>query len=279
MKNIILIPTDFSVVCNEAVHYGAELAKKLNASITIVHIVNKASISKLNNPKMPELEIQKKLTEISQQLSSKFNLLVETIFREGSIYSTINEIAIEIGAKLLVLGTHGKVGVQQQLTGSFAHKVVSSSDIPVIIMQEGIHFNEGIKKIVFPMSSTANVRQKVNWAVQIAKIFNATIYLFKFQEVLKEDRMAMNIVEHQVTDEFDKNSIQYEIHDAEKGRNFANQVLLFSKTIHAELIMIMSNPDKLNFIFSPYDEQIMFNKNNIPTMLINPRELMVYHWY
>lgn len=279
MKNIILIPTDFSKVCNEAVHYGAQLAKKFNISIAIAHIVNKESISKLDNKNNPDEQIQKKLDEISIQIKTKYDINVETIFREGSIYTTINQIAVKIGARLLVLGTHGKVGVQQQLTGSFAHKVVSNSDVPVIILPEGVNFNGSIQKIVFPLNSTAQVRQKVSWAVQIAKAFDAKIYLFKYPEVLKENRLAMNVVVDQITDEFDDNSIQYEIHDAEKGGDFGNQVLLFAKIIQSELIMIMSNPDKLNFIFTSYDEQIMFNKNNIPTMLINPREMLVYHWY
>ena len=228
MNNIILVPTDFSEVCTDAIHYGAQLAKKLNASLAIVHIMNKESISKLNNPKLPEIEVQKNLSEISLQVKSNYGITVDSIFREGSIYTTISEISVEIGAKLLVLGTHGKVGVQQQLTGSFAHKVVTSSNVPVIIMQEGVSFDEGIKRIVFPVNSASNVRQKVSWAVQIAKIFDAKIYLFKFPESVKEIRMEMNVVMNQITDEFDKNSVQYEIHEAEKGGSFSNQVLLFA---------------------------------------------------
>ncbi|MEI6821224.1 MAG: universal stress protein [Bacteroidota bacterium] len=279
MKNVILIPTDFSNVCTDAIHYGSQLAAKFNASVTIVHIVNKESISKLPIKEYPEDQIQKKLDEISSEIKTKFSIEVETISRKGSIFETINEIAIEIGAKLILLGTHGKVGVQQQLTGSFAYKVVISSNVPVIVLPEGTVFKDGIQKIVFPLSSTAQVRQKVNWAVQIAKVFDAKIYLFNFPEKTKDDKLTMNVVLNQVTDEFDKHSIQYEIHDAEKGENFGNQVLLFSKVIQSDLIMIMSHSDKLNFVFSPYEEQIMFNKSNIPTMLINPRELKVYHWY
>ncbi|MCX6231987.1 MAG: universal stress protein [Bacteroidetes bacterium] len=279
MKNIILIPTDFSKVCTEAVHYGAQLAKRENTSIAIVHIVNKESVSKLENKNNPDEQIQKNLEELANQVKNKYNIEVQTIFRKGSIYTTINEISVEIGAKLIVLGTHGKVGVKQQLTGSFAHKVVSSSDVPVIILPEGVDFKDGIQKIVFPISSTANVRQKVGWAVQIAKIFNAKIYLFKFYETLEETRLKLNVVVNQIIDEFDRNDVDYEIQNAEKGGNYGNQVLLFSKTIHSELIMIMSSPDKLNYMFSSYDEQIMFNDNHIPTMLINPRELLTYHWY
>ena len=168
MKNIILVPTDFSEVCTEAINYGAHLAKKLNASLAIVHILNRESVAKLNNPKLPEVEIQKILSEISLQIRTKHGIEVETIYREGSIYTTITEISSEIGAKLLVLGTHGKVGVQQQLIGSFAHKVVSRSNVPVIIMQEGVLFNEGIKKhrIKFEVCShiikeTPNVKNEV----------------------------------------------------------------------------------------------------------------------
>jgi len=71
MKNIILIPTDFSKVCTEAVHYGAQLAKKENTSIAIVHIVNKESVSKLSYKDNREEQIQKTLNDLETQVKIK----------------------------------------------------------------------------------------------------------------------------------------------------------------------------------------------------------------
>ena len=270
MKNKILVPTDFSEVSTDAIHYGAQLANKMDAEFAIVHIIT--NDNEITNT-------QKKLSDYANQIKTSYGIDTQLIYKKGNIFTTINEVSIEIGAKLLIMGTHGKVGVKQQLTGSFAFKVVAGSDIPVIVVQNGIQFNEGIKKIVFTVSSTANVRQKVNWAVQIAKIFKAKVFIFNFHESLKETKLKMNVVLNQITDEFDKYSIDYEVYDAEKGLNFGKQVLLFLKTVQADLILIMSKADQLNFVLTPYEEQIMFNKSSIPVMLINSKELETFHWY
>ncbi|MFH0893151.1 MAG: universal stress protein, partial [Bacteroidota bacterium] len=63
----------------------------------------------------------------------------------------------------------------------------------------------------------------------------------------------------------------------EKGGNFARQVISYADAIKADLIMIMTNREKLipTFSLGPWDEQLIFNDSKIPVMCINPRDLNI----
>ena len=55
--------------------------------------------------------------------------------QEGEIFTTIADVAEELNASLIFLGTHGKVGMQK-LTGSWALKVIIKSKVPFIVVQD-----------------------------------------------------------------------------------------------------------------------------------------------
>ena len=58
-----------------------------------------------------------------------------SIIRKGNIFEDIGDVAKEIGARLIIMGTHGIKGIQK-LVGSYALKVILHSEIPFIITQK-----------------------------------------------------------------------------------------------------------------------------------------------
>jgi nucleotide-binding universal stress UspA family protein len=278
-NEIILVPTDFSDVCNNAIVHGAEIARHFNYSLTILHVIDKESKNQLKKEKHTEAFINEELQKIAGEISKLYAIKTNYISRTGSIFSTIGEVASEMGASLLILGTHGKVGLQQHLTGSFALKVVTTSPAPVIVVQKGTKFENGYKNIVFPVSTTAEVRQKVKWAIMIAKTFKSKIHVVQLYESFEEDQKKMRVINAQIFEKFDENKIPYIHHIAEKDGNFGKQVLAYAQKNNADLIAIMTTPDSINFILGPYDEQMMFNQHEIPVMCVNPIEKTTTHWF
>ena len=118
MNDLILVPTDFSEVCNNATEQAAKAAKYFDYKIVLLHVLDK------NSPK--KLEVETKLANLSANKSKEYGIEVDVEVVEGDIFSVIPDRAKELGAKLMFLGTHGKVGMQK-LTGSFALKVITSS--------------------------------------------------------------------------------------------------------------------------------------------------------
>jgi len=62
---------------------------------------------------------------------------------------------------------------------------------------------------------------------------------------------------------------------SEACSNAANQTIDYAISNNADLIMIMTDPDKgfINFIINSFDEEIIFNTSQIPVMCVNPRKL------
>lgn len=269
MNNIVLVPTDFTAVGDNAINQAAEAAKFLDYKVVILHVIDKTTKAQLKKDSLDKNSIDKKLGSLAKEVINTYNIKAEGISREGSIFTTISDVAKEIGANLLYLGTHGKVGMQH-ITGSYALKVVTSSPAPVIVVQKR-SFDKGYRHIVLPITSDSGPWEKTKWAAHIAKQFNSEIHIFQMNGENIDQAVK------QITDFFGKNEINYTIRGATKNTNFAKQVVDYATSNNADLIMIMTDPDQSfkRFILGSWDEQIIFNSSQIPVMCINPRK---FNW-
>ncbi len=279
-NSIVLIPTDFSDVCGNAISHGVKLAQFLGYKVCVLHVINKETKAALKKKNVGPDYIDWRLKEYKKYYEKKYSVTVDTMAVEGSIFSTINDVATQIKANLMVLGTHGKKGLQH-VFGSYALKVVLESPVPVVVVQKR-SFKEGYNNIVFPVSYDVDPRQEVQWVKLMAKLFNATIHLF--QAVEKEAALngKISIITRQITDVFDAEKIPYEVTKAEKPGDFTTQIMSFSVYNRADLIMIMTQPNTEvpGFSLSAWNERLMFNEAQIPIMAVNPIQLgyMYYEW-
>lgn len=269
LKKVILVPTDFSEVCANAINQAAGAAKHLQYKLVLLHVIDKNTRAYLKTQGQGADYIDKKLEEIATDVIDKFGIEVDAIAREGDIFTTIKEVAAEVDASLMYLGTHGKVGMQK-LTGSYAIKVVTSSPVPVIVVQKR-QFDGPYRDIVLPITSDAGIWEKTEWATHIAKQFKATIKIYQLsgEDI---DKAVAGITSH-----FKKNDVKFTIDSAKKSSGFSAQVLDFATARNADMILIMTNPDKglSTFILGSYDEEMIFNASQIPVMCVNPRD---YNW-
>lgn len=269
LKKIILVPTDFSEVCGNAINQAAAAAKHFQYKVVLLHVIDKNTKSFLKNEGEGFDYVEKQLETIAANLVAEFGIQVDTVSKEGDIFTTISEVATDVDASLMYMGTHGKVGMQK-LTGSYALKVVTNSPVPVIVIQKR-QFDGPYREIVFPITSDAGIWEKTEWAVHIAKQFKATIKIFQQSgEII--DKAVVGITNH-----FHKNDVKYTINVARKSSGFSNQVIDFATSSNADMILIMTNPEKglTSFILGSYDEEMIFNTSQIPVMCVNPRD---YNW-
>lgn len=271
-NKIILVPTDFSEVCDNAVNYGAQLAAFLGYKLTLLHVLNKDSRQKLKKEKKNTDDISGELKAISEKLRSGWLIDCDYTVREGSIFNVIHKTSSELGAELVILGVHGKKGMQY-LIGSHALRVITTLSSPAIVVQNK-EFRE-IKKTVIPVTDFTESRQSVQWAIHIAKVFGGKIHLFQQNQPDPGLNAKIDIMTKQITDAFDKANINYLISKAPKKGHLPRQILDYSKTNHCDLVVIMTEPDVYSpdFNMGPWDEKIMFNEYEIPVMCINPIDL------
>ncbi len=269
LNNIILVPTDFSEVCENAMHQAAEAARFFKYELHLLHVIDKNTNAYLKEEGLGIDSIYTRLQEIAVNLTAEYSINVKIKAEDGDIFTTINSVGQHIGAKLVYLGTHGKVGMQK-LTGSFALKVITESHAPVIVVQKR-KFNKGFQNILLPITSDAGPWEKTIWASFMAKQLNAKVHLMSIPG------KAIEKTTQTLTKYFEEHKVEYTSTTIEKSANFSQQVIDHATSNNYDLIMIMTNPDTswTKYLLGSYDEDIIFNGSQIPVMCINPRK---YNW-
>ena len=264
-NNIILVPTDFSEVCGNAVYHASNLAQILNSKVVILHVIDNKSKGSRKGKKTGTASVDERLNQYKSLYEKKYGIVVETMIKEGSIFTSINKAAAELDASLMVMGTHGKKGMQF-LTGSYILKVSDKSPVPVIVVQNRV-FHGKYNKILIPMTHDLHPDKKIAWAKYFSRMFNANIHLYQYfhKDKLQNDRLSGCI--EKITRSFKKDEIPFLVSKAEKETKFSSQVISYAVSNRCDLLMIIDVNH--NVSSAAWYEGLLFNKEQIPVMTIN----------
>jgi nucleotide-binding universal stress UspA family protein len=146
----ILIGIDDSKYAEYAASYGFDIARTFNAHVGLVHIVEPAVAPDNNadtimgmpmqSPNFNDanlLDMQKDRSDniIDRTIAKYADGLQVTHFNEyGSTADGILSCSKEFKADLIVIGTHGRTGIDRLLMGSVAESVVRNSHVPVLVV-------------------------------------------------------------------------------------------------------------------------------------------------
>lgn len=140
MKKII-VPIDFSEYSDYALETAAMLAKKNNAEILALHMLemSEAILTKGDSEMQQETIFYLKLAEkrFNEFLDKDYldGLSVTPIVKHFKVFSEVNEVAKEQQADLIVMGSHGSSGLKEFFVGSNTEKVVRYAEIPVLVIK------------------------------------------------------------------------------------------------------------------------------------------------
>jgi nucleotide-binding universal stress UspA family protein len=138
MFNHILVAMDFSDCSKRALELAVGLAEKLDAQLTLTHaweLPNFGYGSELYLPSdlltsfedAARARLDEALLTVKARLPRAASLL-----RSGAPWQQILKAAELAGADLIVVGTHGRRGLNRALVGSVAERVVRMADVPVL---------------------------------------------------------------------------------------------------------------------------------------------------
>lgn len=264
----VLVPHDFSDVADTAISYAAMVAKSFRGEVVLLHVIasDKARSS-----------AEEKLTELSNKFASKYDTVVKYEIRKGSIFDCIPDVAKEINAMLIVMGTHGIKGIQR-LTGSYALKVIGQSKIPFIVCQSK-ESKGRIRDLVLPIKFSQETKSKLSITSSIAKHFGAIVHIFTSNET---DEFIRTKVSRELTfarHYFDERGVKYEVEMAPESGNFIPQMLDYANDIEADMIAIVNSSGDGGFLpdlFKGSGEiEVINNKHKIATIVMNPSQIFV----
>ena len=145
MYKHILVPVDGSITAQKAVHTAAGLAKAFGSSVTAIYVIDPYPFSGLGSDfaygqaeYLSAATIEaKESTQAAQQTLTQAGIPVKTSVVEAhAAWRGILETAAKIGADLIVMGSHGRHGLEKMVLGSVAQRVLSHSTLPVFVVRD-----------------------------------------------------------------------------------------------------------------------------------------------
>ena len=144
----VLVAVDFSTSSEKALLWAARTADHLGAPVVVLHVIHDPwslpgyyEYAKKKKKQLMRIEeaASAMMTEFVERMQAEHGAVLEgleTRLVAGLPVSRILEVAAEIDAQLIVMGSHGRTGLPHMLLGSKAEKVVQMSPIPVTIVKE-----------------------------------------------------------------------------------------------------------------------------------------------
>ncbi len=265
----LLIPTDFSDPSESALKAGIAIAKRQNAEITVLHVVDRSSSDILMTPAIM-LTLEEKLKKLTEKIQKEEGLKVTGKILEGNPSELICQLASEENISLIVNGTHGKSGVQENSIGSEALSVVENSVCPVLTIP-GNWNKTDFEKVLFPVRINQGMLVKYFYSRPIIEQNNSELFLLGLTEHeysgdVKEIALLMD--EIKILLHNDKVVFQSAIC---RTMDFSGETIKISKDYKVDLIILTPNSDrdfKLHFI-GQYAQQVL-NLSRIPVLSIKP---------
>jgi len=189
MFDDILVPTDGSECATTAADYARDLASAYGATVHALCVADPRTVENA-----PDAErVRDARADLAERTCADFSAAgVETrqAVRTGVPHRAILEYATEQGIDLVVMGTHGRTGVERFLLGSVTEKVVRLSDVPVLTVKatDDGTVTYPYDEVLVPTDGSSGAAAAVAPAVDVASTYDARLHALSVV-----DTMAMGV--------------------------------------------------------------------------------------
>ena len=181
----ILVPTDFSEQAENALKVAAQLAKKHQAEIYLLHLIELPA--DMSNPvgatrtsDLPEALFFMKLAKkkFTQVLARPYlaGLKVYDTVEINKAFEGIMETSKKYDCDFIVMGSQGATGFKEMFVGSNTEKVVRSSEIPVLVIKNE-HPEFKVENFVFATNLEEQGKETFRKVVEFANLMEAKLHL------------------------------------------------------------------------------------------------------
>jgi nucleotide-binding universal stress UspA family protein len=189
----ILCPTDFSDFAARALGQAVPLARWYQASITALHVAPAAaapldgmlaySLPPLANPSVRE-RLERDLAEFASPARAA-GIATDAMLREGAVPARILDVARELPADLLVMGTHGQGGLERLVLGSVTESVLRRAPCPVLTIPHDERTPSApppFKRILYATDFSPAADDALDHALSLAEEAQGTLTLVNVME-------------------------------------------------------------------------------------------------
>ena len=275
----ILIPIDFSNQSMYALNQACSLAQTKNSKVYILSVIEEQNkISSLfldDQTDILQNKVKSKLNQICEEIQSKYKIDIEVMVSKGKVYNQIIDVSKMISTDLIVMGTTGspKEGFKRFI-GSNAERVVRLAQCPVITIK-GQNLRNGCQNIILPLDLEKETREKITYAIEYARYWDATIRLVSV--LLDDNQHNKNVLIKNINqaERFIKDagvSCSAELVSGDKKVTLGDFVFNYAKENDGDLIMIMTKKEELSLSQNiSVTARYIINNSEIPVMVFVPK--------
>ncbi len=287
MKKSILVPTDFTKKSLKTIEQSYLLAKIFDVDVTLLHVRQDTKktlfFSMFSEQETQEMKkkyidsLHLKLKTIADEALKKHNIKVNTMLSKGRVFEKVIEISEAINAELILLDKNTAEGNPENYIGTNTSRILRYTQCPVLILNN-FDVSKGFKNIILPLDLSKETRQKVNKAIELAKICNSTIKIMS--GLLSEQNYVLNHLQTQLkqVDKFVKESqvsCTSELIKSDKSINkLPGLIFDYAKNNEGDLIMLMTQQEVgwVKFFIGSHALEII-RDSEIPVLTIVPKDI------
>ena len=278
MEKTILVPLDFSEQSMVALEQSYNLAKLSKSSVTILSVIKTGSsfwgIFSDNEKKDFELKIEQKLISVAKEIEQNEGVEVGTIIRRGKVVDEIIRVSNYLNPQIIVMGTSSGTQITRKIIGSRALRIIKESKYPVISVKGKLHSNT-CENILLPIDATKHTSQKVQLAIEMAKLFDSKIILSVLEKNNKAKKEQVSNKLKEIKGRIEEKNIECHtdfLYTENDKDLMAVSIVGFAHKTNADLIAIMTQQESgiADFFLGSLAQNIIFS-SDIPVLTINPK--------
>ncbi len=260
MKKVAVL-IDFTSTTTNALLFAGQIALLKDMEIVLIHI------HKSRDEEQIAVK-NKKMQDYLSELSS-MGLKCTSMFALGNFFSQISAAVIKSKASLVIIGTHGKKGLKQNLFGSNILKVVQALPVPSLVVQDNSLWPEnGFSNVLIPIDKHTDYARKLEIAHSLLSK-NGLIRMYViYNSLVLEDTLKTNLdlsIKYMESHQW-----PFEIIEEEQlvySVGYSRQTLNYIKENKPELVAIVANIAHDNIHIGEMDkDNVILNPEGIPVL-------------
>ena len=269
----ILVPTDFSDNAGNAAAYAARLAKKLNASLVLLHAyMLPTPVSEVPYVMVNAEEMQRDNERLAEQAAAKlqeeFGIAVTSIVRLGFPSEEIDAVIEDQPIDLVVMGMRGK-GTLEKMMGSTTTSALKKVHKPILVVPQDASYRD-LRHVTYATDFSYTVSFHVyDLLLDLLKSFNADLHIVHVQrnQELTNQEIAGEI---QMDPAF--KGVPHEFHLVKDGDVNHGIRSYLEKNTTDLLVMVTHEHGFLDRLFGRSHTRAMVYDTHIPLLVLKDRK-------
>lgn len=261
-RRSILVPHDFTAVGDNALQYAINLANIIQSNVDILHVVK---------DEKDRSKAAAQCDKIIAALKDKpQDVAVNYHIKSGTIFTDIASKASELKSSLIIMGTHGAVGMQK-LFGSFAIKVITSTQVPFLVVQQK-YTGSDLSKIIVPLDESQESLQIEQVTSGLALLTKSEIHIVTAKQIDVNLKLKNAVHSGLISKQFKDKGLKYVATVLPKEKGYSSDIVSYAVKEKANLIAFAYHSDSLLPQFDKFAQNLITNTSGVPVLIMNSKE-------